>query len=31
MVDAYFNLPMSQRKLVRDLAASLARAYENAG
>ena len=28
MVDAYLSLPTSQRKLVRDLVASLARAYE---
>jgi hypothetical protein len=31
MVDAYLSLPTSQRKLVRDLVASLARAYEIAG
>ena len=31
MVDAYLSLPASQRKLVRDLVASLARAYEIAG
>ena len=31
MVDAYFSLPVPQRKLVRDLIASLARAYEIAG
>jgi len=31
MVDAYVSLPTSQRKLVRDLVASLARAYEIAG
>ena len=31
MVDAYLSLPTPQRKLVRDLVASLARAYEIAG
>lgn len=31
MMDAYASLPTSQRKLVRDLVASLARAYEIAG
>ena len=31
MVDAYLSLPNSQRRLVRDLVASLARAYEVAG
>lgn len=31
MVDAFLSLPAPQRKLVRDLVASLARAYEIAG
>lgn len=31
MMDAYVSLPASQRKLVRDLVSSLARAYEIAG
>lgn len=31
MMDAYASLPTSQRKLVRELVASLARAYEIAG
>ena len=31
MVDAYLSLPTPQRKLVRELVASLARAYEIAG
>ncbi|RZA13829.1 MAG: transcriptional regulator [Lysobacteraceae bacterium] len=31
MLDAYLSLPTTQRKLVRDLVASLARAYEIAG
>ena len=31
MLDAYASLPATQRKLVRDLVASLARAYEITG
>ena len=31
MMDAYASLPASQRKLVRELVSSLARAYEIAG
>lgn len=31
MLDAYLSLPAAQRKLVRELVASLARAYEIAG